>query len=104
MTAEKEWRWYDHITINIYWLGLNVASGTITPVLLPYLVALFAPLELKNTYLATIRVIGLAVAMTVQPLSGMLSDRSTHPMGRRRPFIVGGTLFDLLFLLLVLHR
>ena len=29
-------RWYDYITINIYWLGLNVASGTITPVLLPY--------------------------------------------------------------------
>lgn len=101
MTTDKGWRWYDHITINIYWLGLNVASGTITPVLLPYLVALFAPLELKNTYLATIRVIGLAVAMTVQPLSGMLSDRSTHPMGRRRPFIVGGTLFDLLFLLII---
>jgi MFS family permease len=101
MTTDKEWRWYDHITINIYWLGLNVASGTITPVLLPYLVALFAPVELKNTYLATIRVIGLAVAMTIQPLSGMLSDRSTHPMGRRRPFIVGGTLFDLLFLLII---
>jgi MFS family permease len=101
MSEAKEWRWYDHITINIYWLGLNVASGTITPILLPYLVALFAPLELKNTYLATIRVIGLAVAMTIQPLSGMLSDRSTHPLGRRRPFIVGGTLFDLLFLLLI---
>jgi len=93
--------WYDHITINIYWLGLNVATATITPVLLPYLVALFAPAEYKNTYLATVRVIGLAVAMLVQPLAGMLSDRSTSRWGRRRPYILGGTAFDLLFLLVV---
>ena len=78
-------RWYDYLTINSYWFGQNVASGILTPVLLPYLVALFAPLELKNTYLATLRVAGLAVAMTVQPMAGMFSDRSTHPLGRRRP-------------------
>ena len=99
--VENRMRWTDYITINIYWLGINVASGTITPVLLPYLVALFAPLELKNTYLATIRVIGLAVAMTVQPMAGLLSDRNTSAMGRRRPYIVGGTLFNVLFLLVI---
>jgi MFS family permease len=98
---EQRIRWYDYITINIYWLGINVASGIITPVLLPYLVVLFAPVELKNTYLATIRVIGLAVAMMVQPMAGMFSDRSTHPAGRRRPYIAGGTLFNVLFLLII---
>ena len=94
-------RWYDHITINIYWLGLNVSSGVITPVLLPYLVALFVPPEQKNTYLATVRVVGLAVAMLVQPMAGMLSDRSTLRWGRRRPYIFAGTIFDLLFLLII---
>ena len=98
---EEKMRWYDHITINIYWLGLNVASGVITPVLLPYLVALFVPAEVKNTYLATIRVISLAVAMMVQPMAGVLSDRSTLRWGRRRPFILAGTMLDLVFLLLV---
>jgi MFS family permease len=98
---KHELRWVDYITINIYWLGINVASGTITPVLLPYLVALFAPIELKNTYLATIRVIGLAVAMTIQPMAGMLSDRSTHPLGRRRPYIIAGTVGNLIFLLII---
>jgi MFS family permease len=98
---KREMRWYDYITINIYWLGINVATGTITPVLLPYLVALFAPIELKNTYLATIRVIGLAVAMMIQPMAGMLSDRCTHPLGRRRPYIVGGALFNILFLAII---
>jgi len=94
-------RWFDYLTVNAYWLGLNVASGVITPVLLPYLVALFMPAEQKNTYLATVRVIGLAVAMLVQPLAGMLSDRSTSAWGRRRPFIAGGALLNILFLFIV---
>jgi Na+/melibiose symporter-like transporter len=94
-------RWTDHLAINCYWLGLNVTSGIITPVLLPYLVALFAPADLKNTYLATIRVISLGVAMAVQPIAGMFSDRSTCRWGRRRPFIVAGTALDFFFLALI---
>jgi MFS family permease len=100
-TMKKTLRWFDHLAINIYWLGLNVSAGTITPVLLPYLVALFVPQEFKNSYLATVRVIGLVVAMMIQPMAGMLSDRSTSRWGRRRPFIFGGTMFDLVFLLII---
>jgi MFS family permease len=94
-------RWLDHIWINIYWLGLNVSAGVITPVLLPYLVASFVAQDQKNTYLALVRTAGLAVAMLIQPLSGMLSDRSTLRYGRRRPFIFWGTLCDLLFLAII---
>lgn len=97
----RQLRWSDHILMNIYWLGLNVASGTITPVLLPYLVALFVPPEQKNTYLGLVRVIGLAVAMLVQPMAGMFSDRSTLRWGRRRPYIFAGTVLDLVFLAIV---
>jgi MFS family permease len=93
--------WFDHIMINSYWLGINIASGTITPVLLPYLVVLFMPPEQKNTYLANIRVIGLVVAMLVQPLAGMFSDRSSSRFGRRRPFIFTGALLNVLFLVIV---
>jgi MFS family permease len=98
---KRDFRWYDHITINIYWLGLNVATSTLTPVLLPYLVLLFAPPEQKNTYLATLRVIGLAVAMMIQPMAGMLSDRSTSRWGRRRPYIFTGAVFNVLFLFII---
>ncbi|MCK5645693.1 MAG: hypothetical protein KAH97_02875, partial [Anaerolineales bacterium] len=62
-------RWRDHVRINILWLGLNIENGSITPVILPYLVALFVADAQKNTHLATIRVISLAVAMLVQPVS-----------------------------------
>ena len=94
-------RWRDLLTINAFWLGANIGSGILTPVLVPFLVALFMPAELKNSYLATVRVIGLAVAMLVQPLAGLLSDRSTSRFGRRRPFIAAGALFNIVFLLII---
>ncbi|HSJ56684.1 MAG TPA: MFS transporter, partial [Anaerolineae bacterium] len=46
-------------------------------------------------------VISLAVAMMIQPMAGMLSDRTTHPLGRRRPWIIGGTLISLFFLAII---
>ncbi len=98
---ERRIHWYDHLAINSYVLALSIASGIFTPVLVPYLVALFAPVEQKNTFLANVRVIGLAVAMFVQPVAGMLSDRNTSQWGRRRPYIVGGTLFNLVFLVIL---
>jgi MFS family permease len=94
-------RGYDFLTINACWLGLNVGSGIITPLLLPFLVASFIPAAQKNSYLATARVIGLAAAMLVQPLAGLLSDRNPSRWGRRRPFIATGTLFSIVFLFII---
>lgn len=94
-------RWYQHLPINIYWLGINIGTGIITPVLLPYLVVLFMPPELKGTYLATVRVVGLAVAMMFQPMAGMLSDRSTSRWGRRRPFIFVSAILNVVFLAII---
>jgi MFS family permease len=97
----RDLRWHDYITLNLYWFGFAVESGSITPVLLPFLVALYVPSGLKNTYLANIRVTSLALAMLAQSVAGMLSDRCTHPLGRRRPYIIGGTALNLLFLLII---
>ena len=94
-------RRYNYVSINLFWLGLNVASGSITPLILPYMVALFAPPHLKNTYLAQARVAGLAVAMLIQPLAGLLSDRNPSRWGRRRPFIATGMALYMPFLLMM---
>jgi MFS family permease len=98
---ERKIRWFDHLTINSYWLGINIASSILTPILTPYLVLMFMPEGQKNTYLATVRVIGLAVAMLIQPLAGMLSDRNTSRFGRRRPFMAIGTAGNVLFLAII---
>jgi len=94
-------RTIDYLTVNIYWLGLSFVTGSLTPIILPYLVQQFVPAALKNTYYGGLRTAGLIVAILVQPLAGMLSDRSTLRWGRRRPFILLGTILDLVFLALV---
>ncbi len=96
-----------YITVNIYWLGLNFLTGSLTPIIMPYLVGRFSPVQMsvismdKNTALGLLRSAGLIVAMLVQPLAGLFSDRNISRWGRRRPFIVAGTMLDLVFLTLV---
>lgn len=91
-------RWYDHIWINLFWLGLNIRNTAVGSIFMPYLVDAFAPEAIKNTALGGMRTAGLVIAMLVQPAMGLLSDRSTSRFGRRRPFIFVGVLFDVLFL------
>ena len=97
----KRMRWYDYITYNIYWLGLNMSSGSLTPIILPVLVAQFVGEALKGTYLGFLRSAGLIVAILVQPAAGMLSDRCTSRWGRRRPFIFVGAILSIVCLALI---
>jgi MFS family permease len=97
----KRFHWYDYLTVNIFWLGLNIRNTALGSFFMPYLVAAFAPEGLKNTALGGMRSAGLVIAMLVQPAAGMLSDRSSSRFGRRRPYILVGALFDCLFLLAI---
>jgi len=97
----KRMRWYDYITYNIYWLGLNMSSGSLTPIILPVLVAQFVGEALKGTYLGLLRSAGLIVAILVQPAAGMISDRCMSRWGRRRPFIFVGAILSIVFLAMI---
>lgn len=94
-------RWYDYLTFNAYWLGLSALSNTMTPLVVPLLVQQFVGEQLKGTYYGNLRLWTLMVAILVQALAGMLSDRSTLRWGRRRPFILLGTLGDLVMIALI---
>jgi MFS family permease len=94
----KRLRWYDFITINLFWLGLNVRNTALGSIFMPYLVGIFVPEAIKNSALGGMRSAGLVIAMLVQPAAGLLSDRSTSRFGRRRPYILVGALLDCLFL------
>ncbi|MEN4011535.1 MAG: MFS transporter [Chloroflexota bacterium] len=89
-------RWYDFITINSYWFALTTRSQTISPLLLPILVQEFVGEDVKGAALGSIRLWALMTAVLIQALMGMLSDRSTHPWGRRRPFILAGSIGEVL--------
>src|SRR5512133_2164307 len=90
-------RWYDYITVNIYFLGLATLAQTNTLVF-PLLIQLFVGDAVKGAYLGSLRLGTLMVALLMQAVMGMLSDRSTLRWGRRRPFIFTGTVLDLVFI------
>jgi len=52
----------------------------------------------KGKALSLLESIGTLMAVVWQPLMGAVSDRTRSRFGRRRPFIVGGTLGDVIFL------
>lgn len=94
-------KWYDMITINIYFTGLTTLSQTMTPLVVPLLVQKFVGETQQGTYYGTIRLWSLMVALLVQSLMGLLSDRSTSHWGRRRPFIFIGTIANLVIITLI---
>lgn len=94
-------RWYDFITVNIYYFALTTRSQTISPLIIPLLVQQFVGEEAKGSAVGTIRLWALMAAVLVQALMGMLSDRTTHPWGRRRPFILAGSIGELIVFTLI---
>jgi len=94
----RTYHWYDYITFNIYFLGLSTLAQTLSPLVLPLLVQQFLGEEAKGTFFGTLRLWSLMVALLAQAFWGILSDRTTLRFGRRRPYILGGTLVNLLFI------
>lgn len=89
-------KWFDYITINSYWFGLTTLSQT-NGLVFPLLIQRFVGEEAQATFFGTLRLWSLMLALLVQSLMGMLSDRSASRWGRRRPFILIGTLANLVF-------
>lgn len=87
-------RWHDYVTVNIYWLGLTTISQS-NGLIIPLLVQKFVGPEQQGAAFGSLRLYTLMVALLVQALMGMLSDRSTLRWGRRRPFILVGTLLNM---------
>lgn len=89
--ANTSWSSLALIRLNAFSFGLTGFVLAMDTAVLPIIVLSLAPESLKNSYLAALGMGGLLVAALVQPLIGRLSDRTRSPLGRRVPYIVGGT-------------
>ena len=85
--------------LNAYWFAISYLWNSLGPIVLPVLVGLLVPEAIKGSALGLLTAIGMVTAIIVQPVAGAISDRSTSRWGRRRPYILGGTLADMVFLL-----
>jgi len=77
------------LVISLLGFALTFSSNIQDPPLMTFKVRQLAP-DLPNTALGILGFIGLLVAMVVQPIVGVFSDRARTKWGRRLPFIIGG--------------
>jgi len=89
------------ICLNAYWPGLSFMWNSLHLIILPAVLLGFVADARKNTVLGLLTFVGLMVALVTQPLSGALSDAWPSRLGRRRPLLILGTIFDMLFLALI---
>ncbi|HLN64482.1 MAG TPA: MFS transporter [Symbiobacteriaceae bacterium] len=87
----------DHFWMNLFWFANNVHWVSLMSVVIPSQVAKF--LGNKEQNLPMVFVWGTLVAVLVHPYAGALSDRIRSRMGRRRPFLLWGTLVNVAGLL-----
>lgn len=89
----------DYVKIVILGIALSALWTNLHSIIIPIQLLGFVPESLKNTYLGYLTLAGLIVAMVVQPIAGVISDRSTLKWGRRRPYILAGALAAVPFLI-----
>lgn len=92
---QSSFRSINYLYISLYWFAISFLWGGFLSIVLPVFNKPLATSVFGINNIETARGImsgiGLLIAMLVQPLAGAISDRSTHPMGRRRPYMIGGT-------------
>jgi MFS family permease len=79
--------------------GLYLASLTPTIITLAIRIAGLDPTG-KTVALSTVVLIGAVVTIAALPVCGALSDRTRSRFGRRRPWLVGGSVLGLIGLFL----
>ena len=94
-------RWHDYITININWFALTTRSQVLVPLVIPLLVQQFVGEAQKGSYVGTLRLWTLMVAVLSQAFFGLLSDHTRSRWGRRKPFVFFGVVFEIGIILVI---
>ena len=97
--AQRKLKQIDFIVLSIYWVAIGYMWTSLGGLILPDLVLQFVGREHEGYALGVLEGVGSLMAVVWQPVAGALSDRTQTRFGRRMPFIVGGTIGDVLFLI-----
>jgi MFS family permease len=86
------------LTLSIYWFGIQTIWGGLNIIVLP---DRFDEMSRGTSGSLLAMTLGLSAvaAILVQPTVGVISDFTVTRWGRRKPYIVIGTLLDMVFLL-----
>ncbi len=85
------------VTLSTYWLGILTLQYGLGVVLQPMVEDLVGK-EMSAIGLAVISGVAVIASILVQPTVGVISDYTITRWGRRKPYILIGGVFDMLFL------
>lgn len=91
---------FGQINLNIYWLACQIHWQALQAVVIPSMVVHYLDPRFKNINLATVVTLGTIAACIINPLVGGISDYAKFRMGRRRPFLIIGTFFNVITLVI----
>lgn len=83
------------LLISIFWFAFSVHWGPLLAIMMPSDVQRLVGEGSRGTWLALVLNFGAVFAIVIPPLIGAFSDRSTHRMGRRRPYMIIGTAINI---------
>lgn len=85
------------LSLSVYWLGIQTIWGGLNTIVIPQRIDALNP-GAQGLLLALIIAVGAVAPIIVQPTVGMISDYTVSRWGRRKPYIVIGSLLDIVFL------
>jgi MFS family permease len=88
----------DFLVLAVYWVAIGYLWQSLGTLILPGIVQDMVGSADKGKALSALEGIGTVMAVVWQPTVGAISDRTRSRWGRRRPFIFGGTVADVVFL------
>lgn len=88
------------VNMNLFWFANQFHWQALLAVVIPSMVAHFLDPHFKAINLSTVVTLGTFVAFIVNPVVGALSDYVGFRMGRRRPFMLMGTVFNIIVLII----
>jgi MFS family permease len=98
MASPRRLNHLDFAILAVYWVAIGYLWQSLGTLILPDLVQQLVGAHDKGKALSLLEGIGTVMAVIWQPMMGAVSDRSRSRFGRRRPFILAGTIGDVLFL------
>jgi len=91
---------FDQVNLNVFWIANNFHWQALLSIVIPSMVATLLDPSHKDINLAIVVNAGTLVAVVVNPLIGAISDYATFRLGRRRPFMIVGTIVNVFVLIL----
>ena len=87
---------FQQALLSFFWLATNVQWAAILIVMMPSQIKAAVGDDIKGTALGLALALGAFISMMAAPAFGALSDRIKLPGGRRKPWVVIGTIGNII--------